>query len=264
MYGWRETFVILGLPGLALAGVAWLTLIEPRKRASCLGPSQLSVSAGNPGVFRDVSALCKNRTFVYLACCVSGLYFFVVGIGQWQASFLIRSFGFNTGTLGTYLALVSGPLGLLGSYVGGEIACRWAARNEPLQLKIVAMGLAVAAILSAALFLCRISLLAIGLNGLVQFALQSVNGPLFSAIQTAVPERLRATSMSLALLAANLIGAGLGPLAVGALSDLWKPLVHGESLRYALLAAAPGYLVVGWLAIRASKSVSSIPSTGLT
>src|SRR5688500_18999239 len=30
LYGWRATFVILGLPGVAIAALAWLTLREPR------------------------------------------------------------------------------------------------------------------------------------------------------------------------------------------------------------------------------------------
>jgi hypothetical protein len=55
---------------------------------------------------------------------------------------------------------------------------------------------------------------------------------------------------------ANLIGMGLGPLATGALSDVFRGWAADESLRYALLTMSPGYLLVAWFAWRASQSVT--------
>ena len=45
----------------------------------------------------------------------------------------------------------------------------------------------------------------------------TTNGPVFSAIQGLVPERMRAVALAMVFLLANFIGLGLGPLAVGAL-----------------------------------------------
>jgi len=56
---------------------------------------------------------------------------------------------------------------------------------------------------------------------------------------------------------ANLIGAGLGPLLSGALSDMLRPYLGEESLRYALLSLCPGYLWAAWHVWRASTSVTS-------
>ena len=49
---------------------------------------------------------------------------------------------------------------------------------------------------------------------------------------------------------------GLGPLAVGVLSDALRPLFAEESLRYALLVMCPGYLWGAWYLWRASKTVA--------
>jgi hypothetical protein len=57
---------------------------------------------------------------------------------------------------------------------------------------------------------------------------------------------MRAVSVAIIYLFANLIGMGLGPLAAGALSDAFRPWAGEESLRYALLALCPGYL---WAAV---------------
>jgi len=70
-----------------------------------------------------------------------------------------------------------------------------------------------------------------------------------------VPERMRAMAIALIYFFANLIGTGLGPLAVGAMSDALRPLWSDESLRYALLMLCPGYLLGTWFLWRASRSV---------
>jgi hypothetical protein len=80
---------------------------------------------------------------------------------------------------------------------------------------------------------------------------------LFATIQTLVDPRVRAVSIALVLLCANLIGGGLGPFAAGALSDAMRWIFGEESLRYALLLLCPGYAWAGWHLWRASKSVTT-------
>jgi hypothetical protein len=48
---------------------------------------------------------------------------------------------------------------------------------------------------------------------------------------------------------------GLGPLAVGAMSDALHPAFGAESLRYALIAMSPVPILGGWELWRASRSV---------
>ena len=68
-------------------------------------------------------------------------------------------------------------------------------------------------------------------------------GPTFALLQGLAPLRLRALWAAITLLVINLIGLGLGPTAIGALSDLYRPFVGEESLRYASLTGA---LVTPW------------------
>ena len=52
----------------------------------------------------------------------------------------------------------------------------------------------------------------------------------------------------------NLIGLGLGPLAIGVLSDALAPSYAAESLRYAMLYTLPGIgILCGLLFILAAK-----------
>jgi len=58
-----------------------------------------------------------------------------------------------------------------------------------------------------------------------------------TSIQNASPPELRATGASLATLAVSLIGIGLAPYMIGALSDGMSASLGTDSLRYALLAS---------------------------
>lgn len=48
---------------------------------------------------------------------------------------------------------------------------------------------------------------------------------------------MRATATAIVLFSLNLIGAGLGPLIIGGLSDFFSTGYGDESIRYALLSA---------------------------
>jgi MFS family permease len=111
-------------------------------------------------------------------------------------------------------------------------------------------------VVSACIYLSPNVHLALGLMGLAAVGVTTANGPLFATIQTLVPSRMRALSISIVYLIANLIGMGLGPLAAGMLSDVLRPLHGEESLRYALLALTPGYLWGAWHLWRGSKTVT--------
>lgn len=253
-YGWRMTFVLLALPGLVLAVVAWLTLREPRN----MKPAQKATArpASQPGSREVCVTLWANATFRHLVICLSVLYLFGYGILQWQPAFFIRSYGFTTAEVGTWLAVVYGLGGLTGTYLGGEWASRYAARNERLQLRAMAIAIAISGVLSVLAYLSTNPYWAFALIGMYVFAEYTINGPLLATIQSIVPDHMRAVSIALVYLVANLIGMGLGPLAAGALSDAFQPWAGDESLRYALLILSPGYCWGAWHAWRGSNTVT--------
>jgi MFS family permease len=258
LYGWRVTFMLLGVPGLVLAALAWFTLRDPRhadaKRAD--RHSRATPQTVAPPFRETCVTLWANATFRHLLLCLSVMFFFSYGIFVWLPAFVMRSYNLTSGELGTWLALTYGLGGTIGAYVGGHLASRHAANNEGLQLKAMAGAIALAGVLSVLAYLSSNQYVAFLLIALSAMGLTTANGPLFGTIQTLVPESMRAVSFALVYLFANLIGMGLGPLAAGALSDALRPWVGEESLRYALLILAPGYLVCAWHAWRASKTVA--------
>jgi predicted MFS family arabinose efflux permease len=264
LYGWRATFVILGLPGLLLAALAGWSLKEPRRthrststQKDGIAPEGTAIEAAPaPSLMEVCRALWANKTFVHLLVCFSVWYFFGYGLLQWMPTFFIRSHGLTTGVLGTWFALIFGLGGGLGTYLGGAWANRYAAGNERLQLVTCALAFMLYAVLNIGAFLARNSVTAFVVLAIANIGGNISLGPMLATIQTLVAPRMRAMSIALVYLFANLIGMGLGPLAVGVLSDELRPSLGAESLRYALVALCPGYFWAAWHLWRASRTVA--------
>lgn len=238
-FGWRKTFLILGVPALLTALLVKLTLKEPRLKKT----SDQSSSA--PGIISGVKILWRTSTFrhVMIAFCVT--YFFLMGTNQWLAAFYMRNHGMGTAELGAWLALCWGVFGILGNYLGGHLATRYAAGKERLQLRCLSVTFILGGVVSAVVYLApsqTVSLISVAITAVL---FTTCNGPSFSLVQSLVEERLRSLALAVLLLFSNLIGLGLGPLAIGILSDLLKPHYGDESLRYALTFSTPGVL---WIA----------------
>jgi MFS family permease len=157
--------------------------------------------------------------------------------------------------LGTWLAVVLGVSGFVGTYFGGEFVSRYCGNDERRQLRMIALGYASFGVVSACTYISPNQYAAFGFMALAMLGGSSAIGPLFALIQTIVPARMRAQAVALIYLFANLIGMGLGPLVVGILSDALHPYLGKESLRYSLLFMSLGYLWGGWHAWRAARTV---------
>jgi MFS family permease len=260
-YGWRVTFVVIGLPGLILGALAWFTLREPRQLKAQGAPdgvasSKAAAPSSPPLRFKEVCVvLWSNTTFRHLLVCFSVWYFFAYGLLQWTPAFFIRSHGLQSGELGSWLAVIFGGGGTLAVYLGGEWAGRYAASNERLQLIACAVAFIFFAILNVGAFLAPNLYLAFAALALGYFGGNLVQGPILATIQTLVRPEMRAISVAILYMFANLIGMGLGPLAAGALSDGLRPWFGEESLRYALVILCPGYFWAAWHLWRASRTV---------
>jgi MFS transporter, Spinster family, sphingosine-1-phosphate transporter len=271
-YGWRLTFVALGSPCLAVAVVAGLTLKEPRRtdtltRASAgelptprlvwrgSPAATISTPSGQPTLGAVFSTLWGKRTFRELLTFISLMSLFNFGIAQWLPAFLMRSYRLRTGELGTWTAAIGGLGLILGTYLGGAWASRRAAGNERLQLRVMAASIGIVGVLAFLMLFAPNRYWAFGFMGLWNAVGTAICGPMYALIQTLAPERMRATATTLVLLCTNLIGAGLGPLVAGGLSDLLRLWAGQESLRYALLALCPGYV---WAAVHLWRAGATV------
>jgi len=254
--GWRNTFLCIGLPAVLPALLALVSVIEPRATGRERDSGSPGRADATPSRLLEVLAhLWRIPTFRHLLIAFSIFYFFGFGIQQWMPAFFIRSFGMSTHEVGSWLALLVGCGGFVGTWSGGVIASRFAADDETRQLRAMALVFVGFGVAFAGVFLSTTKSGALALVAIAVIGGATINGPLFATIQTLVPPPMRATALAIIYLCANLIGMGLGPLAAGMLSDGLRGAAGEESLRYALLSLCPGYLWLAWHLKRAAQTV---------
>jgi predicted MFS family arabinose efflux permease len=252
--GWRWAFVALGLPGIALALILKLSLKEPRRGAF---DAVRSEAAASPSFLVVLTTLkgCKTYRYILSFYVLNG--FVQYGLTQWWPSLYHRTFDLDMSSIGLYLGLALGGSGAAGSLFGGLIANRVVRRDPrlPLMIGAAVTTLAIPTAI-ASLFVPSIEL-SITLVSLTALFWSVSNGPIIATAVSVVPPAIRATSSSLLIFAASVLGFGLGPLCVGILSDLLTPSWGNEALRYAFflpISLIPAMALVIYAAAKSSRA----------
>lgn len=233
--GWRRAFVVVGLPGVALALVVVWLLKDPRRS----GPS-VHAAAPPPPLSSGAAlrAIFGSRALVLLMVAASLAAFLSYGKTTWATIFFQRTHDLSPGQVGLYFGLVNGLSAILGTWLGGKIADRWGAINRRHVLTAPALGLFLAAPLAYFGYSAPTWQSALVILTLPTLLNSLYYGPTYSAVQGLVAPQARAMAAAVLLFFQNLIGLGLGPLFFGMLSDVLKPEFGEDSVQIVLYSAA--------------------------
>jgi MFS family permease len=88
----------------------------------------------------------------------------------------------------------------------------------------------------------------------VAFLAVSSQGAIASVVQFLVPPSMRSVAAAVKHLFVTALGAGLGPLIVGVISDHLAARFGNEAIRYSLAAASTFWALSGLLFIYASRT----------
>ena len=251
-FGWRTTFLLAGAPGLLLAPLLFFTVAEPR---AADGPS---ASAAAPPIREVATYLWQRSSFRHLCIACGLLSMAMYGTATFNPSFLIRSHGWTTGDVGQLTAL-NGAFGIAGAFVGGYLVDVLSRRSGDQRWYLWVPAIAVLLLAP-----CKLVTYLAGDVGtlVVAFSLSGFLttvffGPSFATTQALAPLRMRAVAAAVLIFVKAIVGMGLGPLIIGAISDL---LAHGtgqHSLRYALLASA---FFTAWSGLHFLRAASTFRS----
>ncbi|MYB38514.1 MAG: MFS transporter [Gammaproteobacteria bacterium] len=240
-WGWRVAFIAVGLPGVLLALVAKWVIPEPRTTGGLM-----PTAAEQPPFIESLALLWRIHTFRQLVLGFALVSFVTFGYNAWLPALLGRMHGLSTADIALWLGPVGFVSGVAGTFLGG-LACDRLGQREPRWYAwLLAIGFAVSIPFLGAVFLAPSATLAIAAYVVPNFLIGMNMGPTFAMAQFVAPEGLRAMASSILLFFANMIGLGLGPLTVGALSDALAPSAGAGSLRLALLVVLP---VLAWCAL---------------
>lgn len=210
-YGWRAPYFVFGVPGILLGVLVFFTLKEPRRPPFAEGGSSFW------RISRKLFAIPTYRNVVIAAVIFA---FANIAIVQFLPSFFIRTHHLTLTQATLIFGLCEGVFAFVGTIAGGVLVDKLHTRTAGIAPMLAAGGVLAGAILTSIAFIS--SDLRIGLSALMvgKFAQWLAVGPSFFMIQSVAPERGRAIAQALYLFCTGLIGAGLGPLTIGAISDL--------------------------------------------
>ena len=167
----------------------------------------------------------------------------------WGATYGRRVIGMSPSEVGGAMGLIAGVGGILASISGGLLVDVLAARGvRGATIRCFQVACPMSMILGAIGFLAddaRLFLLGVVA---VQFGIGSLFGALMALQQTAVPLAMRGRMGALAAMVSNIVGFGLGPFAVGLLTDhlFAAPDRVGWSIASVLLVAGCLAVLILW------------------
>lgn len=211
---WQAVFLMLGAPGLLFAFTAFLlprTSIRPPSTASRPGREGGSLFA----FVRQHKRAFLSQQLGFAMLGLSGY-----AIAGWAPAHLQRNFDWSPALIGPVLGVAIGVSGMVGTLVVGWLADRSFRRGRQdayfsaaIVTTLIGVPLIVAAFLASDGWTCAILL------GIGYLFLCSFGGICSAALQLMSPGHLRGRTAALYVFTLNILGLGLGPLVVGALTE---------------------------------------------
>ena len=242
--GWRAAFLVLGMPGVAVAFLVWLTVREPRR-----GQLDDTNISGQPGsLVATLRFVAQQRSAVHLILGGSVATFWSWGLMWWTPTFLQRSHHLSVGQAGALLGPMHLYAGTAGTLLAGWLMSRRIATDPRNVTRLLGWVTALTTVPSIILYWVPSERAATVLLWVFVPAVYFYIGPILGLLQNVMPANMRATACAILLFVANVANLVLAPQIIGWLSD-WFASSFGagqESLRWALLLLAPTGFWAAW------------------
>lgn len=255
LFGWRYAFILMGLPGVLIGLIMYLTVREPRRGR--YAPDGAAVTQQPLG--ETLKQLLSNKVFLGLSLGWAAQIMIGYALAFWMAAVMIRSFGISSGEVGLFLGLAFLIGGIPGPILGGYIA-EWLTRRDERWRAwlpgVVSLGCLVPLAISLTSGAFWPFLIWFAIAYAIYVASQA---PILSGIQAAVEPSQRGFAVAIALFFNNLVGQALGVSIIGAISDWLAPEFAQNSLGISvfvvsLVAGIVAMAIFAWTAAQMEPS----------
>ena len=209
-YGWRAAYLALGIPGIVAAVLL---------KASVREPPRSGTATSAPSFGATLAALSSKPSFWHIAAAGATISFVGYSTAQFLVSYSVRNYGVSIGQASAALGIVAGVSVALGTFLGGFVSDRLQRRFPTVACWLPGAGVLIALPIYLTAFAAPNFNSAFLLLLVAPIFHYLYLGPMYAVAQSVVEPRMRATTVAILLLIVNLIGYGLGPPLVGALSD---------------------------------------------
>ena len=234
LFGWRQAFLVVGIPGLFLALGVFLSVREPPRGFS---DQAKRTDEDAPPLKEVLPYLWAKPSFKYM-CLAGALHAFVGnGVGLYIPMMFERSHGLGTGEIGTWLFIL-GFAGMLGTFGAGWLCDKTGKSDKRWYLWIPGVATMAHVPFATFTYLYHDPQIALAVYGMAYILGHAYLAPTFAMTQALVSVRMRALAASIMIFILNIIGMGLGPQITGILSDgLFMFTDLGvDALRWAMVA----------------------------
>jgi predicted MFS family arabinose efflux permease len=251
-HGWRASFFVLGIPGIILALIILVTIKEPKR-----GRLDAVSIEKSPSVMETLKFLWSQKSAVHAMMGAGVSAFWGWGLMWFTPLFLQRTYGMNEGEAGRLL----GEIYLVGG-IGASLITAWIVARpsyaDPRKIaRLLAVVTAIATIPSFYAYWTHDLAVAKLMWWIFIPAIYFYIGPAMALCQNLSAPSMRAMTIAISLLIANVLNLIVAPGLVGALSDYFAGPdgADAASLRIAQLILAPSGLWAAWHYWRAEKYI---------
>jgi MFS family permease len=216
-WGWRAAFLFACIPGIILAVMA-LRIREPVRGG--LDPGRI-VTTAKTAVKSPFAAVLGLPTMWWII--LSGIFhnFNMYALNSFNSPFLQRFHGMSLLAASNASAISVGAVGAIGLIVGGWLADKISAKRRNGRLIVPAAAMAIAApCIFMAINQPKGSITAyIVFMALGTITMYVYYATVYSAIQDVIEPRLRGMAVAIYFCFMYILGASMGPVGTGAMSD---------------------------------------------
>lgn len=235
-YGWREVFMVLGIPGVIAGLAVWLTVREPRR-----GQLDHKDDIVAPPFLETMRYLWIQRACVHLMAGSALTALWGWGLMYWTPTYLQLAFNLTPGQAGD----ITGSMHLWGGaavtlFTGWLIALK-PMRDPRRVLRLMGYWIGAATVASIGVYWTHSLFWAQVCLWIFVPSIYFYIGPCFGLINNLAPPPMRAMFCATTLFVANVGNLVIAPPLIGGLSDWFGPghVSNPESLRLAMLCVAP-------------------------
>ncbi len=256
-YDWRQSMIIVGLPGLLVGLAVWLFAAEPRRKAGSVlvPPPQVPLAE----VFRSLGRSPSLRWVALTIVSVSMTGFpFII----WSSHFYQTVHHMTVKESGEALFIpITGGL-VAGNLLAGWLGDRFGKGDPRFYGRLASAGLVAAFPFGLAVALLPDARASLACFFIFHVLITIHLAPMQALAFAQVPIAMRAMLGATINMIITLCGIGIGTFMVGALSDIYVARFGELSLRYALLTVCFSMLVGAASAIMAARSAKLLPGEG--
>jgi predicted MFS family arabinose efflux permease len=242
-YSWRLAFMVLGAVGLVAALVVWVFVREPVRGGLDAPGNAAAVAAPREAFWPACRRFFARPVLLRLSIATGVTQIVTYAIINFTTLFLMREKGMTLGEVAVYYSLLVGIAVSAGMYTSGRLIDRLAPRSKAAYGYLPAAALALAIPFFIGFVWAPTWPLALAFLAVPTFCNYFYLSPAVTLVQEAVQPHERVLAGALLLLVMNLVGLGLGPTYLGAVSDAFRAAHPEHSLQMAFYTLVPFYVL---------------------